>query len=34
MPDGGKFLIPPAWIDALVEEHKLVAESGGFYRLA
>ncbi|GIQ78444.1 hypothetical protein [Bradyrhizobium sp. RD5-C2] len=34
MPDGGKFVIPSAWVDALVEERKLVAESDGFYRLA
>ena len=33
MPDGGKFLLPSAWVDALVEEHKLTAESDGFYRL-
>jgi hypothetical protein len=34
MPDGGKFVIPSVWVDALVEERKLVAESDGFYRLA
>lgn len=33
MPDGGKFVIPPAWVDALVEERKLLAESDGSYRL-
>ena len=34
MPDGGIFLVPSAWVDTLVEERKLVAESDGFYRLA
>jgi hypothetical protein len=33
MPDGGIFLLPLAWVDALVEERKIVAESDGFYRL-
>ncbi len=33
MPDGGKFVIPSVWVDALVDERKLVAESDGFYRL-
>ena len=33
MPHGGKFRLPSAWVDALVEEHKLTAESDGFYRL-
>jgi hypothetical protein len=34
MPDGGKFLLPSAWVDAVVKERKLVAESDGFYRLS
>ena len=33
MPDDGKFLLPSAWVDALVEEHKLAAQRDGFYRL-
>jgi hypothetical protein len=32
LPDGGKFLVPAA--GALLDEHRIVAESGGFYRLS
>jgi hypothetical protein len=32
--DGGKFLVPAAWLDALLDEHRIVAESDGFFRLS
>jgi hypothetical protein len=34
MPDGGKFLIPTGMFDALIDERRIVAGSGGFYRLS
>jgi hypothetical protein len=34
IPGGGVFVVPSAWVDALIEEHKIVAERDGFYRLA
>lgn len=34
MPDGDLFSIPLASADALLEERKLIAEDGGFYKLA
>jgi hypothetical protein len=34
MPDGEMFLIPARMFDALIEERRIVAASGGFYRLS